>query len=110
LAFTPDLLMRGIAYRMQEKLQGGLSSSARRELARLGKQLVKTGDIRLDDRPAIKPGTRLIRAGHGATHQVEVLVDGYLYQDRRYSSLSQIAEHITGTRWSGPRFFGLKRG
>ena len=54
------------------------------------------------------PGTRLIRTWGGETHEVTVLERGYLWQERRYRSLSAIAGEITGTRWSGPRFFGLR--
>lgn len=55
----------------------------------------------------IKPGTRLVRDWGGNSHHVVVLEDGFLYQDRRYRSLTQIALDITGAKWSGPRFFGL---
>jgi hypothetical protein len=57
----------------------------------------------------VKPGTHLARDWHGRTHHVLVTDDGFLYQERRYLSLSQVATAITGTKWSGPRFFGLKR-
>ena len=56
----------------------------------------------------VAPGTRLIRTWGGETHEVTVLEQGYLWQGRRYRSLSAIAGEITGTRWSGPRFFGLR--
>jgi hypothetical protein len=56
------------------------------------------------------PGTRLIREWQGQTHEVIILDQGYLWQGERYRSLSQIAQAITGTRWSGPRFFGIRNG
>ncbi len=56
-----------------------------------------------------QPGTRLIREWQGQTHEVLVSQDGYLWHDQRYTSLSRIATEITGVKWSGPRFFGLKR-
>lgn len=55
----------------------------------------------------MKPGARLLRAWNGTTHVVDVLPDGYLWNDGRHRSLSAIARAITGARWSGPRFFGL---
>lgn len=102
-----DLLRRGIAWRLQEKVHGGLSRSTQKELQRLATQIERGGD--LNSERAAKPGTRLVRQWHGRTYHVLVLEDGYIFEDRRYTSLSQIAEAITGTHWSGPRFFGLKR-
>jgi hypothetical protein len=60
--------------------------------------------------PKIKPGTRLVRGWRGDTHVVTVLEEGFEYRDKRYGSLSEIARLVTGTRWSGPAFFGLKEG
>lgn len=103
----PDLLRRGIAYRLQEKGQGSLTSSTRREIERLVKRLAKGEGAFLADAPSLKPGTRLVRSWRGKMHQVLVLDDGYEFEGRRYESLTQIAESITGAHWSGPRFFGL---
>lgn len=103
----PDLLRRGIAYRLQEKGQGSLTSSTRRDIERLVKRLAKGEGAILDSSPALKPGTRLVRSWRGKMHQVLVLEDGYEFEGRRYVSLTQIAEGITGAHWSGPRFFGL---
>jgi hypothetical protein len=108
--FTPDLLARGIAYRLQEKVHGGLSSAARRELERLERQYVRTGEVVTEARATTKVGTRLVREWRGEQHHVLILDDCYLYRDRRFGSLSEIAREITGAHWSGPRFFGLKRG
>ena len=59
----------------------------------------------------LKPGTTLVREWHGRTHTVLVLADGgFEHQGRRYASLTRLARAITGARWSGPRFFGLRRG
>jgi Protein of unknown function (DUF2924) len=104
---TADLLMRGIAWELQAKMLGGLSRSAQRQLQRRSQQL--QGMIRPDPRQ-LKPGMRLVRRWQGRTHDVLVTADGFLWNDQRYRSLSQIAEAITGTRWSGPRFFGLQQG
>lgn len=107
---TADLLARGIAHRLQERVHGGLPLAASREIERLKKALDDKDDVSVPVHAGrIKPGTRLAREWGGGTHHVLVLESGYHYQDRRYASLSQIARDITGAHWSGPRFFGLKR-
>ena len=105
-AMTPDLLRRGIAYRLQEQVHGGLKPSVVRELERIGGQSDRTAPVAVAGMH-IKPGTRLVRDWGGTTHHVLVDEDGFTYRDHRYSSLSEIASIITGTKWSGPRFFGL---
>jgi len=99
---TEDLLVRGIAYAIQEQLLGGLTRIEKKALDALAlSQAAPTpGHLR--------PGTRLYRSWRGTTHEVLVLEDGYSWQARTYASLSEVARSITGTRWSGPRFFGLK--
>ena len=104
-----DLLLRGIAFRWQERLQGGLSLAIRRRLDGLAAQLDAKAVSAFAPPVVLKPGTRLVREWHGRAHAVIVLEDGFEYQGRRYPSLSRIATLITGTRWSGPVFFGLKR-
>lgn len=101
-AFTPDLLARGIAWRMQEKEAGGLSQDARRVVCDNG----GGGGARRSGR-TLKPGNRLVRRWRGRTYVVEVVEDGLVYEGERFASLSVIAGRITGTRWSGPKFFGL---
>lgn len=105
-SFTPDLLMRGIAYALQEKAFGGLSVEAKRELD----SIATLGKSRPGQAPMVqlRPGNRLVRRWRGTTYSVDVTGDGFLFQERRYASLSTIATEITGTRWSGPRFFGLR--
>ena len=103
-----DLLRRGIAWKLQEQLHGGLPRAAARELERFAR-LVERGKPLGLERVA-KPGTRLVRQWRGRTFHVAVMDDGFLFDDRRYASLSQIAQVITGTKWSGPRFFGLVGG
>lgn len=95
-ALSADLLRLGIAYRLQEKALGGSSRASAAELKGTG-----TGW------PALGPGTRLVRSWNGRTISVEAQDGGFVFEDRRYSSLSAIAREITGTNWSGPRFFGL---
>ena len=101
---TTDLLVRGIAWQLQVKMSGGLSRLAERALdqrAGLGPQK------RTLDPSRLKPGTRLVRRWQDVTYDVLVTEDGYLFKDQVFGSLSAIAEAITGTHWSGPRFFGL---
>lgn len=101
-AFTPDLLARGIAHRLQEKAIGRLEPSLARQL--------QTGEQgRACARPKLRTGNRLVRRWRGCTYIVDVTDQGFRYQDVTYGSLSEIAGLITGTRWSGPRFFGLPR-
>ncbi|WP_431266885.1 DUF2924 domain-containing protein [Dankookia sp. P2] len=98
------------AYRIQELAYGGLKPETRARLEALGELLdggnVVLRRIRADSRPL--PGTRLIREYDGAQHVVTVRADDFEYEGRPYRSLSAIARHITGTRWNGWTFFGLK--
>src|SRR5712664_3997157 len=107
-AFGPDLLRRSIAYRIQEKAYGGLSRPAQRLLDQMMKAFAAkpNGKIVLPRR--IKPGSVLVREWKGRSHRVMVLADGFAYGGDTYSNLSEIAVLITGTRWNGPRFFGLR--
>jgi hypothetical protein len=108
--FAPDLLARGIAFRLQERVYGKLPTATRREIERLQRQFERTGEVLTEACATTKPGTLLVRVWKQEHHHVLILDDGYLYRDRPYSSLSEIANEITGVRWSGPRFFGLRRG
>lgn len=107
-AFGPDLLRRSIAHRIQEKAYGGLSRSAQRLLDQMMKAYAAkpNGKIVLPRR--IKPGSVLVRQWKGKSHRVMVLTDGFAYDGEPYTNLSEIAVLITGTRWNGPRFFGLR--
>jgi hypothetical protein len=109
-AIRGDILRRGIATQLQEKAHGGLSTAACREVERLCRQYERNGEVISRPSVQIKPGTRLVRDWGGQSHHVLVLDKGYLYRDQTYGSLSQIACLITGTRWSGPRFFGIRSG
>ena len=104
-----DLLVRGIAWQLQERAHGGLPTSVARQLEKLGAQLERSGELDLEREVTLKPGTRLVREWRERTIRVLVLEQGYLFEDRQYASLSHIARAITGTQWSGPRFFGLKQ-
>ena len=108
-SISRDLLLRGIAYRRQELEHGGLGKATRRKLKTLAKTFRTTGRVGPDPKLALKPGARLVREWHGRTHTVTVTEDGFEYAGTSYASLTQIAKMITGTHWSGPRFFGLVR-
>jgi hypothetical protein len=101
------LLIRAIAYRLQERASAGLKPSTQRLLDQIA-------DNRSNDAPQSMPkrrasaGTVLIRQWRGVSHRVTVLDTDVVYQGRRYKSLSEVARAITGSRWSGPLFFGLK--
>jgi hypothetical protein len=103
-----DLLVRAVAYRMQEVALGGLCSQPQRQLRQLAEQFKQTGAANTPRRPELKPGTRLMRGWQGRTYDVLVLDDGFSWQGTHHRSLSAIARKITGTAWSGPLFFGLK--
>ena len=103
---APDLMRRAVAWRLQERVHGGLAPSAMKAIATLQASLARDGGVNIA--PVLKPGTRLVREWHGQTYHVLVCDEGYEYGGRRYRSLSQIAREITGATWSGPRFFGLK--
>jgi hypothetical protein len=104
-----DIMMRAIAYRLQEIAHGGLSKATQRRLMTLSNQLETAGRIMPPSGPRIKPGSRLVREWHGRTHTVCVTDDGFEFQGKTYRSLTKIALDITGAQWSGPRFFGLTK-
>ena len=114
-------LRRAIAYRLQELLYGGLKTSTKRELRRTAEasrvNRSHSGGRRPQDgaeaaalqsrRRVLSPGTRLLREWNGTTEMVDVLVDGFGWRGKTYRTLSAVAVAITGTKWSGPKFFGL---
>jgi hypothetical protein len=103
-----DLIIRILAYKIQEQAFGGLTSPIRRRLRQFASALEKDPNSTISNTRAIKPGTRLIREWQGKSYKVTVAASGFEYDGQRYASLSEIARLITGTRWSGPLFFGLK--
>ena len=107
-AFGPDLLRRSIAHRIQEKAYGGLPPSTRRLLDQLVKAAMAKPNGRLELPRRIKPGSELVRTWKRKSYRVMVMADGFAYDGKRFGSLSEIASEITGTRWNGPRFFGLR--
>jgi hypothetical protein len=104
-----ELLIRAVAYRMQEVALGGLRPEPQRQLHQIAQELKQTGEAAKRFRPQLKPGTRLIREWQCRTYEVVVLDNGLSWQGTQYRSLSAIARKITGTAWSGPLFFGLKQ-
>ena len=104
-----ELMVPILAYRMQERELGGLSHTARRQLREVAASLKtkKPSEERSDSDP--QTGTRLLRMWHGEMHEVIATGSGYQYRGQTYSSLSKIARGITGTRWSGPLFFGVRK-
>ena len=103
------LLVRAVAYRMQEVALGGFRPERQRQLRQFAQQFKETGEIKRRARLELKSGTRLVREWRGRTYEVLVLEDGFSWQGARYRSLSAVARKITGTPWSGPLFFGLKQ-
>lgn len=103
-----DLLARGIAFRLQEKELGALTASVQRRLLTLANEAVTGKTASLPVSTLLRPGMQLVRSWHGRTHSVVVTEDGFVWNGGTYKSLSSIAEAITGTKWSGPRFFGLR--
>ncbi len=138
MRLSKDLMIRGLAFRLQEAVLGGIGKVEQRKLAMLAKDeanaapeenshAVANGADLIDPdagqktqrrgkplsvaspTPVLREGNRLVREWNGTTHTVLVLGSGFEWQAKQYRSLSQIAEAITGAHWSGPRFFGLTK-
>ncbi len=102
-----DLLMLGVAWKIQEQAYGGLGAATKRRLVDLAKTMERDGDVTRNRVARLKPGAKLVREWRGDTHTVIVIEDGFEWNGRHWRSLSVIAREITGGHWSGPRFFGL---
>jgi len=97
-----------LAGRLQEQAHGGLAISVRGRLRRLAEKYAENPSYVPSDVPRFKPGSALTRIWKGVRYEVRVGTNGtYRFKGDEYESLSEIARVITGTRWSGPRFFGL---
>jgi len=107
---STDVLKRLLAWKVQEKALGGLDAETSMRLARLKSALAKGKPVALSPGLGLSPGTILTREWRGIEHKVLVLDQGFEHQGNRYGSLSNVARAITGTQWSGPRFFGLEAG
>ncbi|MDF2116390.1 DUF2924 domain-containing protein [Roseiarcaceae bacterium H3SJ34-1] len=101
-AFSRDLLVRALCQRLQEEHLGGLSPRLRKLLASF-----QSGDV--EPLRHLKVGSIIVREHQDQMHEVMIVPDGYCWQGKTYPSLSTIAKKITGTSWSGPRFFGIGR-
>ena len=102
-----DLLIRGVAYRLQELDLAGITKGTQRKLRAFAKELEANGGLTPPLTPQLRPGARLVREWRGRTHTVAVREDGFEYAGKTYPSLTRIAQAITSAHWSGPRFFGL---
>jgi len=108
LGLSRDLIIRGLADKLQQRAHGGPSRALQRRLRILAGEFAK-GAGPFDAGGVLKTGARLVRRWRGHTHTVLVGEDGFEYDGRRYRSLTVIAERITGAHWSGPRFFGVNK-
>jgi len=110
-----ELLIKHIAWEMQAKEKGGYSAQTRKKLDKLAESFAKNKEVdnikslKESSTLEIKPGTKLIREYEGEKHEVIALEKGFEYNNKTYKSLSAIANEITGTRWNGKVFFGLKK-
>jgi hypothetical protein len=104
-----EYLLRAITYQRQCASHGGLPAALLRSLRKLCAENSTSAEPNGTPTRTLKPGARILREWKGAVHEVEVVEAGYRYGAQTYKSLSVIARQITGTRWSGPVFFGLKK-
>ena len=109
MRLSRDLLIRGITYKLQERAYGGLSTATARKLERASAGPPSRGAANPTQPISLRPGTRLVREWRGVTHTALIHADGIEWRGQRYRSLSVVARKITGARWSGPRFFGLRQ-
>lgn len=103
------VLAQLLAWRIQEREHGGLDPNTKARLRRLAKGRGERPERQFVARPKLTPGTTLVKEWQGTPHHVRVTEAGFEYAGSSYGSLSEVARAITGTRWSGPRFFGLTK-
>ena len=101
----PELMLRMLTWRIQEKAFGGHDKATLRLLK--GFEQKRPGDQRAQ---RLKAGTVLVREFGGTRHTVTIVPEGFVWKERTYPSLTAIARIITGSSWNGPRFFGLREG
>ena len=106
---SADLLRRRLAYELQVRAYGGLRIEVRRRLSKLHKAFASNQTYTPQASQRLKVGTVLTREWKGITYQVSILEHGFEYSGEHYQSLSDIAKRITGTKWSGPAFFGIRK-
>ena len=102
------ILILSIAWRIQADALGGLKPATRKYLRQVAEAARSGAVVRPPPPPRIKPGTKLLRVWQDKTHTVTALAEGFELEGKPYRSLSQIARTITGTRWNGLVFFGVK--
>lgn len=104
------LLLRLLAYRLQAQAYGDLDAATLRFLDRIaaGPEMQRGKNLPQPDNDRVRPGAVLVREWDGTSHRVMALADGYGWNGQTFRSLSEVARAITGTRWNGPRFFGLR--
>ena len=105
---TRELMALALAHRLQIRAQGDLPGSSKRRMAELARRFREDRGYTLTPGPNLRPGTTLIKEWRGVRHEVWVLEEGFSYMGQRFGSLSEVAQHITGTKWNGKVFFGLK--
>ena len=105
---SKQYLVRRLAYRVQELTLGGLSKATREKLTSWAENPKETEKKTVREKSALQSGTRLLRDWHGERYEVIVQEDGFLFQGKKYRSLSAIARSITGTHRGGRRLFGLQ--
>jgi DUF2924 family protein len=106
---SSNVLLRLLAWRIQAEAFGGHDAPTERKLREVARALERNGTYEPKIRRDLSPGIVLTREWKGVTHRIDVTGDGFRHQGRSYRSLSDVARAITGTRWSGPRFFGLEQ-
>ena len=104
-----DLMIRAVAHKMQEQALGGLKGPVKRKLKALMETIGAGKHVGVAGAAVLKPSMRLMREWRGQRYDVHILDNGFEFQGCTYQSLTAIAGEITGTHWSGPRFFGLNK-
>lgn len=104
-----EVLLRLLAWRVQSEAFGGLDAPTELKLREIAKALERDGSYAPKIRRELSPGVVLTREWKGVAHKVTVTAGGFQHRGKEYRSLSDVARTITGTRWSGPRFFGLEQ-
>jgi hypothetical protein len=105
---TRDLLALALAHRLQVRAHGDLPGPAKRKMAELARRFTEDRSYTPTPGPTLKPGSALIKEWRGVRHEVWVLEQGFSYRGERFGSLSEVAQRVTGTKWNGHVFFGLK--
>jgi hypothetical protein len=106
---STELTRRWLSWELQAQVRGGFDAATRRRLRRLCKAFRADASLKTLPESGPSPGSMLTREWNGVIHRVMVLDEGFAWNGQKHDSLSDIAFRITGTRWSGPRFFGLRQ-